>query len=65
MVQFAITLSTQQYEELQALAARYQITPEDLARAAVAELLAHPGKDFQRIVDYVLAKNAELYQRLA
>jgi antitoxin FitA len=36
-----------------------------LARAGVEELLARPEETYQRAIDYVLKKNAELYRRLA
>ncbi len=65
MATLTITLSTDRYEQLQAVAARYNITAEDLARVGVEELLARPDDAFQRVADYVLQKNAELYRRLA
>jgi hypothetical protein len=40
------------------------ITPEELVRASVEDLLGRP-EEFQKAVDYVLKKNEELYQRLA
>ena len=41
------------------------MSPEELARAGVEELLARPEETYQRAIDYVLKKNAELYRRLA
>jgi predicted transcriptional regulator len=51
--------------KLKELAARYNITPEELVRASVEELLASPEETFLEAVDYVLTKNKELYRRLA
>jgi hypothetical protein len=47
------------------MAARLHISPEELARAGVEELLARPEETCQRAIDYVLKKNAELYRWLA
>jgi antitoxin FitA len=42
-----------------------RVSPEELVRATVEELLERPEQDFQRALDHVLKKNAELYRRLA
>lgn len=60
-----ITLSNDRLAKLQEIAARFHISPEELARAGVEELLARPEETCQRAIDYVLKKNAELYKRLA
>ena len=41
------------------------LAPEDLARAAIVDLLATPGDDFKAAAERVLRKNEELYRRLA
>jgi hypothetical protein len=41
------------------------VKPEDLARAAVADLLTHEDEDFRAAAEQVLRKNEELYRRLA
>jgi len=41
------------------------VRPEALVEAAVADLVAHPAEDFEAIAKDVLARNAELYRRLA
>ena len=51
--------------QLQELATRFQVSPEELVRVGVEELLAQPDDVFQRVVAAVLKKNAELYRRLA
>jgi hypothetical protein len=47
---------------LKEMAARLGLSPEELVRVSVEELLARPDEEFERAVDYVLKKNAELYR---
>ena len=44
---------------------RLGVRPEELATAAVIDLLYREADDFQAAADYVLQKNRELYRRLA
>ena len=60
-----ISLSNDDLAKLRKMADRHGITPEELARVSIEELLTRPEEEFQRAVDFVLEKNAELYQRLA
>ena len=46
-------------------AQRLGLTPEDLARAVLADLLASPDADFNAAAERVLKKNEDLYRRLA
>jgi hypothetical protein len=52
-------------ERLQAEAERLGISPAELARAAVTDLLAAPDNEFTAAVKRVLERNRELYRRLA
>jgi antitoxin FitA len=61
----AIELTEAQADELRARAKRLGLAPEELASAAVAELLSEPESDFEQAARNVLSKNAELYRRLA
>jgi hypothetical protein len=61
----AIELSQPQADRLREEATRLGVAPEELARAAVADLLGAQREDFRTAVDYVLRKNEELYRRLA
>ena len=61
----AIELSQPQADRLREEAERLGVAPEDLARAAVADLLSAQREDFRTAADYVLRKNGELYRRLA
>jgi len=65
MTTLAITLPEERLLKIKEMAARLGVTPEDLARVSLEELLSRPDEAFQRAVDYVLKKNAELYRRLA
>ncbi len=60
-----ISLSNDDLAKLRELASRLGINPEELARMSIEELLTQPEGEFQRAVDFVLKKNAELYRRLA
>ncbi|MCS6806510.1 MAG: DNA-binding protein [Acidobacteriota bacterium] len=65
MSTITITLSKDQSQQLQEIALRFQVAPEELVRASIEELLARPQEDFQKALEYVLRKNAEPYRRLA
>jgi hypothetical protein len=64
-MKLSIDLSPAQAERLRLEAERLGLTPEDLARAAIADLLATAGEDFKAAAERVLKKNEELYRRLA
>ena len=65
MATLTISLTAEQIEQLEKAAARLGVAAEDLARAGVEAFLSQPGGDFERAVEHVLAKNSELYRRLA
>jgi hypothetical protein len=60
-----VTLSDDRLAQLQEMATRFQVSPEELVRVGVEELLAQPDEVFQQAVAAVLKKNADLYRRLA
>ena len=64
-MKLSIDLSPAQAERLRVEAERLGLTPEDLARAAITDLLASTGEDFAAAAERVLKKNEELYRRLA
>ena len=53
------------HQALREEAERLKVTPEELARAALVDLLSEPDESFKVVVERVLRKNAELYRRLA
>ena len=61
----AIDLGEVQLERLRNEAARLGVPIEELARAAVNDLLAVPSEDFEQVTTRVLEKNKELYERLS
>ena len=61
----AFELPAAQAEKLRREAERLGISPSDLARAALTDLLADRDEDFRAAAERVLRKNAELYRRLA
>ena len=60
-----IELNDAQYEQLKAVAASLGVDAEELARAAVADLVNASGTDFESAANRVLSKNRELYKRLS
>lgn len=60
-----IELSPIQADRLREEAERLRVTPEELARAAVTDLLSEPDESFNIAAERVLRKNDELYRRLA
>jgi len=52
-------------QQLAEAARRLNVPEEDLALAAVRDLFAQREADFDRAAAHVLAKNRELYRRLA
>jgi hypothetical protein len=64
-MKLAIELTEEQAERLREGASRLGVEPEQLALAAVTDLIASEGPDFDAAAQRVLDKNEELYRRLA
>jgi hypothetical protein len=64
-MQLPVELTDTQLETLRERAKSLGISPEQLASAAVADLVERPADDFERAASLVLSKNEELYRRLA
>lgn len=64
-MKLAIELSDQQMMHLREQAERLGLEPQQLALAAVTDLLAAEASDFESAAERVLEKNRELYRRLA
>lgn len=47
------------------VAAQLNVSISELAEAAVRDLVAQPGDEFEQIASRLLEKNRELYRRLA
>jgi predicted transcriptional regulator len=65
MTTITIPIPDDHMRKLQELATHFKVTPEELVRVSVEELLSRPEETFRRAADAVINKNAELYQRLA
>jgi hypothetical protein len=59
-----INLTPAQAERLRQEAERLKITPEELARAAVTDLLSGRDQEFRVATERVVEKYSELYRRL-
>jgi len=64
-MKIAIELNPAQTERLKTIAASLGVNAEELAQAAVADLVSASEDDFEAAASRVLQKNRELYQRLA
>jgi hypothetical protein len=64
-MKLSIELTAAQVDRLRDEAERLGLSPEDLARAVVADVLAAPNEDFKTAADRVIRRNQELYRRLA
>ncbi|MBK8018955.1 MAG: hypothetical protein IPK20_21135 [Betaproteobacteria bacterium] len=64
-MKIAIELNQAQSERLQAIATSLGVNAEELAQAAVADLVGAGADDYESAVSRVLLKNRELYKRLA
>ena len=65
MPTITIELSENRMLQLGALAADAKVSPEELLQASLDKWLADQAIDFAAAANYILEKNAELYQRLA
>jgi hypothetical protein len=65
LVAIPIELTAAQEARLRSQAQRLGVSPEVLARMAVADLLERPDPDFERAAQKVIEKNEELYRRLS
>ena len=65
MANITVTVSEDRLQKLEEIAARFQVTLEDLVRVSLEEMLTSPDENFRDALNHVLNKNADLYQRLA
>lgn len=64
MTTIVIDLAEERLRKLHEVATRFGVSPEELARVSIEELLDRPDQAFNRVADLVLDKNDSLYQRL-
>ncbi len=65
MAEITISISDARWKALKALADRYGLSPEEIARISLEGLLAQPEEAAQQSIEHILEKNRDLYQRLA
>ncbi|WP_017305730.1 ribbon-helix-helix domain-containing protein [Spirulina subsalsa] len=65
MASITISLPDDKLERIKQLALETGISPEEFLQAYIKDWLDSSSNDFVRASEYVLTKNAELYQRLA
>ena len=64
-MKLSLDLTESQNEKLDSTAKRLGVRPEELAKAALNDLLDKPQEDFESAAQRVFAKNKELYKRLS
>ena len=64
MTSLTIQIPDQTLQQLQQLAQAQGLSPEQLVQNKIEHWLTEPEKDFNQVMDYVLQKNAELYNLL-
>jgi len=65
MTVLTIPISDESAEHLREVSSRLGVSPEDLARAGIDDLLRRSDNKVRAAMEYVLSKNEELYRRLA
>ncbi|MGK7945100.1 MAG: DNA-binding protein [Microcystaceae cyanobacterium] len=65
MTSLTINLNNDTLHQLQQIAQQKGITPEELLQTKINEWLIQTPDKFNQVTNYVLTKNAELYNRLA
>jgi len=65
MANISISLPEERAARLRDFASRLKVTPEELVRISVDDLLSQPDDAFEKAAERVLRKNADLYRRLA
>ncbi len=65
MSRITIPIPDERLTELKRKADELKVSPEELVRASLEELLTRPDEAFERAAEYVLNKNQELYRRLS
>ncbi len=63
-MKISVEVNGAQERQLNDAARKLNVRPEELASAAVQDLLAQAEADFQKAADRVVKKNRELYRRL-
>jgi len=65
MSTFTINLPDDRLRALKKLSNRLNISPEELVRLSIEEILTRPEETYRQAIEYIVDKNSDLYQRLA
>jgi hypothetical protein len=65
MDSITVSLPSDRLLKLRERAMHLRVSPEELVRVSIEELLTRPDPTFEEAVTYVLRKNADLYRRLS
>ncbi len=65
MNDITVSLPNDRIKELEEKSSRLGLTLEELVLLSIEEILARPDHEFRQMMEYILQKNTELYQRLA
>lgn len=65
MTELIVSMPDEFAHRLRERSAELGVAPETLITASVEELLERPSDEFREIVEYLMAKNMDLYKRLA
>jgi hypothetical protein len=65
MSTLTINIPEDRWARLKAISDQFGISPEELIRISVDDLLTRPQEDCKQAIDYVVKKNEELYRRLS
>ena len=65
MTTITVQIEDKQADALRKKADRFGLGPEQFLKASVEDLIGQPDPDFDKAASRVLAKNQELYKRLA
>jgi hypothetical protein len=65
MAILTISITEDHMQLLRERAVRYSVRLEDLVRIGIEDIMSRPEKEFSEALQFVLHKNAEIYQRLA
>jgi predicted transcriptional regulator len=60
-----VSLPDDRLRALQKLSSQLNVSPEELIRLSIEELLTRPQEAFLDAAEYILDKNSDLYRRLA
>jgi hypothetical protein len=64
-MKISVEITPGQKQQLEEMARQFGIAAEQLASAALQDLLTHDQAEFEAIVSHILQKNRELYKRLS